>query len=118
MATLGSSAAQIAELPGWSTATVHVLHSHWAKEGDAIFGALAKNARGWDEAANARIFCSAFQPVLPHMICRKVTAYSTRSRRPAVSGSSKWRFHSRTLYLDGSKVLALAVSTSGLQPLR
>jgi DNA-directed RNA polymerase specialized sigma24 family protein len=32
-ATLGSSAAQIAQLLGWSTATVHVIHSRWAKEG-------------------------------------------------------------------------------------
>lgn len=36
-ATLGSSAAQIAQLLGWSTTTVHVIHSRWAKEGDAIF---------------------------------------------------------------------------------
>ena len=36
-ATLGSSATQIAQLLGWSTATVHVIHSRWAKEGDAIF---------------------------------------------------------------------------------
>ena len=32
-----SCSAQIARLPGWSTAAVHVLHSRWAKEGDAIF---------------------------------------------------------------------------------
>ncbi|MCY7298060.1 MAG: hypothetical protein LH616_02470, partial [Ilumatobacteraceae bacterium] len=31
-ATLGSSAVQIAQLLGWSTATVHVIHSRWAKE--------------------------------------------------------------------------------------
>ena len=36
-ATLGSSAAQIAQLLGWSTATVHVIHSRWHKEGDSIF---------------------------------------------------------------------------------
>jgi transposase len=36
-ATLGSSAAQIAQLLGWSTATVHVMHSRWSKEGDALF---------------------------------------------------------------------------------
>ena len=36
-ATLGSSAAEIAQLLGWSTATVHILHSRWAKEGDAVF---------------------------------------------------------------------------------
>lgn len=36
-ATLGLSAAQIAQLLGWSTATVHVLHSRWAREGEAIF---------------------------------------------------------------------------------
>jgi transposase len=44
-ATLGSSAAQIAELLGWSTATVHVLHSRWAKEGDAIFDLRARGGR-------------------------------------------------------------------------
>lgn len=36
-ATLGSSAAQIAQLLGWSTGTVYVIHSRWAKEGEAIF---------------------------------------------------------------------------------
>ena len=36
-AKLGRSAARIAQLLGWSTATVHVLHSRWAKGGDAIF---------------------------------------------------------------------------------
>ena len=36
-ATLGSSATEIAQLLGWSTATVHVMHSRWAREGEAIF---------------------------------------------------------------------------------
>ena len=36
-ATLGSTAAEIAQLLGWSTATVHVIHSRWAKEGEALF---------------------------------------------------------------------------------
>jgi len=36
-ATLGSSAPEIAQLLGWATATVHVIHSRWNKEGDAIF---------------------------------------------------------------------------------
>ena len=44
-ATLGSSAAQIAELMGWSTATVHVLHSRWSKEGDAIFDLRGRGGR-------------------------------------------------------------------------
>lgn len=44
-ATLGSSAAQIAQLLGWSTATVHVLHSRWAKEGDAIFDVQGRGGR-------------------------------------------------------------------------
>jgi len=44
-ATLGSSAVQIAQLLGWSTATVHVLHSRWAKEGDAIFDLRARGGR-------------------------------------------------------------------------
>lgn len=44
-ATLGSSAAQIAQLLGWSTATVHVMHSRWAKEGEAIFDVRRRGGR-------------------------------------------------------------------------
>lgn len=44
-ATLGSSAARIAQLLGWSTATVHVIHSRWAKEGDAIFELRGRGGR-------------------------------------------------------------------------
>lgn len=44
-ATLGSTAAQIAQLLGWSTATVHVIHSRWAKEGDTIFELHGRGGR-------------------------------------------------------------------------
>lgn len=44
-ATLGSTAAEIARLLGWSTATVHVIHSRWAKEGDVIFDLKTKGGR-------------------------------------------------------------------------
>lgn len=44
-ATLGSSAAQIAQLLGWSTATVHVMHSRWAREGEAIFEVGCRGGR-------------------------------------------------------------------------
>ena len=44
-ATLGSSAAEIAQLLGWSTATVHVMHSRWAKEGEAIFELRGRGGR-------------------------------------------------------------------------
>jgi transposase len=44
-ATLGSSAAQIAQLLGWSTATVHVIHSRWHREGDAIFDLRGRGGR-------------------------------------------------------------------------
>ena len=44
-ATLGSSASEIAQLLGWSTATVHVMHSRWAKEGEAIFEVRARGGR-------------------------------------------------------------------------
>ena len=44
-ATLGSSAAQIAQLLGWSTATVHVIHSRWAKEGDGLFDLRGRGGR-------------------------------------------------------------------------
>jgi hypothetical protein len=41
-ATLGSSAAEIPRLLGWSTPTIHVIRSRWAREGDAIFNLKAK----------------------------------------------------------------------------
>lgn len=44
-ATLGSSAAEIAQLLGWSRATVHVIHSRWAKEGEAIFELRGRGGR-------------------------------------------------------------------------
>jgi transposase len=44
-ATLGSSAAEIAQLLGWSTATVHVMHSRWAKEGEALFDVHGRGGR-------------------------------------------------------------------------
>lgn len=44
-ATLGSSAAEIARLIGWSTATVHVIHSRWAKEGEALFDLKPRGGR-------------------------------------------------------------------------
>jgi transposase len=44
-ATLGSSAAEIARLLGWSTTTVHVLHSRWSKEGDAVFDVRGRGGR-------------------------------------------------------------------------
>lgn len=44
-ATLGSSAAAIARIVGWSTATVHAIHSRWAQEGEAIFDLKPKGGR-------------------------------------------------------------------------
>jgi len=44
-ATLGSTAAEIAQLLGWSTATVHVIHSRWAKEGEALFELRGRGGR-------------------------------------------------------------------------
>ena len=44
-ATLGSSAAQIAQLLGWSVATVHVMHSRWAREGESIFDVGRRGGR-------------------------------------------------------------------------
>lgn len=44
-ATLGSSAAEIARLLGWSVATVHVMHSRWAKDGEAIFELRGRGGR-------------------------------------------------------------------------
>jgi transposase len=44
-ATLGSSASEIAQLLGWSTATVHVMHSRWVKEGEAIFDVRERGGR-------------------------------------------------------------------------
>jgi len=39
------SASQIAQVLGWATATVHITHSRWAKEGEAIFELKGKGGR-------------------------------------------------------------------------
>jgi transposase len=44
-ATLGSKACEIAQLLGWSTATVHVIHSRFAKEGEALFDLTGRGGR-------------------------------------------------------------------------
>ncbi len=44
-ATPGSSTAPFAQLLGWSTAAVHMLHSRRAKEGDAIFDLRGRGGR-------------------------------------------------------------------------
>lgn len=44
-ATLGSAAAEIAQLLGWSIATVHVIHSRWSKEGEALFDLRERGGR-------------------------------------------------------------------------
>ncbi len=43
--TLGSKASEIAQLLGWSTATEHVIHSRYAKEGDALFDLTGRGGR-------------------------------------------------------------------------
>lgn len=44
-ATLGSPAAEIAQLPGLPTATVHMLHSRFTKEGNAIVDLCGQGGR-------------------------------------------------------------------------
>ena len=43
--TVGSSPAQIAQLLGWSIASVHLIHSRWVKEGDALLDLHGRTAR-------------------------------------------------------------------------
>ena len=44
-AVLGCSASQIAQVLGWATATVHITHSRWAREGEALFDLKGKGGR-------------------------------------------------------------------------
>ena len=44
-ATLDCSASQIAQVLGWATATVHITHSRWAKEGESLFDLKGKGGR-------------------------------------------------------------------------
>ncbi len=44
-AVLGCSAGQIAQVLGWATATVHITHSRWAREGAALFDLKGKGGR-------------------------------------------------------------------------
>lgn len=44
-ATLGASAKDIAQVVGWTTGTVRVMHSLYAKEGDAFFEVARRGGR-------------------------------------------------------------------------
>ena len=44
-ATLDCTASDIAQVLGWATATVHITHSRWAKEGDSLFELKGKGGR-------------------------------------------------------------------------
>lgn len=44
-AVLGCSASEIAQVLGWATATVHITHSRWAKEGESLFDLKGKGGR-------------------------------------------------------------------------
>ena len=44
-AALDCSAAEIAQVLGWAVATVHITHSRWAKEGQALFDLKGKGGR-------------------------------------------------------------------------
>ena len=44
-ATLGASAKNIAQVVGWTTGTVRVMHSQYAKEGDAFFEIAQRGGR-------------------------------------------------------------------------
>ena len=46
--------AHAAQLPGWSTATVHVMHSRWAKQGEAMFELRGCGGRGHQHLTPAR----------------------------------------------------------------
>jgi len=44
-ATLGASAKDIGQVVGWTTGTVRVMHSQYAKEGDAFFDVVRRGGR-------------------------------------------------------------------------
>ena len=44
-AALDCSASEIAQVLGWATATVHITHSRWAKEGESFFELKGKGGR-------------------------------------------------------------------------
>lgn len=44
-ATLGASAEDIAQVVGWTTGTVRVMHSQYAKEGDSFFDVSRRGGR-------------------------------------------------------------------------
>ena len=44
-AALGCTAGEIAQVLGWAVATVHITHSRWAREGQAVFDLKGKGGR-------------------------------------------------------------------------
>ena len=62
---LGSSAAEIGQVLGWATATVHVMHSRWAKEGDSLFDLKGKGGRkhqNLTEAQESELLAAFIEP--------------------------------------------------------
>lgn len=53
-ATLGASAEDIAQVVGWTTGTVRVMHSQYAKEGDSFFNVSRRGGRHRESMTEAQ----------------------------------------------------------------
>lgn len=53
-ATLGASAKDIAQVVGWTTDTVRVMHSRYAKEGDSFFDVSSRGGRRRESMTEAQ----------------------------------------------------------------
>ena len=53
-AALGCSASEIAQVLGWAVATVHITHSRWANEGQAVFDLKGKGGRNNSNLTEAK----------------------------------------------------------------
>lgn len=98
--TLGSSAAEIAQVLGWATTTVHNIHSRFAREGEAIFDLKAKGGRNHQnltpeqEATLLAPFMAQAREGAMLEVARVRSAYEQRVGRP-VAQSTIYRMLNR-----------------------
>ena len=86
-ATTDCSASQIAQVLGWATASVHITHSRWAREGEALFELKGKGGRrshNLTEAEEAEVLAPFVEQATAGNVPKPPT-----SRRPTRRGWAK-----------------------------
>ena len=99
-AALGCSASEIAQVLGWAVATVHITHSRWANEGEAVFDFKGKGGRNncnLTEAEEAEVLAPFLGPAMGGNVLKVAEVQSAYEARvgKAVPNSTIYRLLER-----------------------